>query len=123
MMRAMKTILLVDDEPDILKFLVEMLGKSGYATIPKPDAESALSIIRKGMQIDLVITDIRMPGMSGLELTTILRQILPSVPIIMLTGYGNVETYLKSMNSGVFEYVTKPIQARELRRIVKTALK
>ncbi len=119
----MKTILLVDDEPDILKFLVEMLGKSGYATIPKPDAESALSIIRKGMQIDLVITDIRMPGMSGLELTTILRQILPSVPIIMLTGYGNVETYLKSMNSGVFEYVTKPIQARELRRIVKTALK
>jgi DNA-binding NtrC family response regulator len=118
----MKTILLVDDEPDILKILSDILMPSGYATVSKPDAESALAVIREGKQIDLVITDLRMPGMSGSELTTILRQILPSVPIIMLTGYGSVESYLKSMSSGAFEYINKPIQATELRRIVKTAL-
>jgi len=118
----MQTILLVDDEPDILKTLEDLLGKSGYAIVSKLDAESALSVIREGTQIDLVITDLRMPGMSGSELTTILKKMLPSVPIIMLTGYGSVETYLKSMSSGVFEYVNKPVQVRELRRIVKTAL-
>lgn len=118
----MKTILLVDDEPDILKTLAETLGRSGYNIITKPDAEAALSVVREGTKIDLVITDLRMPGMSGSELTTILRQTLPAVPIIMLTGHGSVETYLKSMSSGVFEYVNKPVQARELRRIVKTAL-
>ena len=118
----MQTILLVDDEPDILKTLEDLLGQSGYTIVSKLDAESALSVIREGMQIDLVITDLRMPGMSGSELTTILRKMLPSVPIIMLTGHGSVETYLKSMSSGVFEYVNKPVQVRELRRIVKTAL-
>jgi DNA-binding NtrC family response regulator len=120
--KIMKTILLVDDEPDILVTLADMLGKHGYTIIARRDAESALSLVREGTPIDLVITDLRMPGMSGSELTTILRQTLPSVPIIMLTGYGSVETYLKSMSSGVFEYVNKPVQARELRRIVKTAL-
>lgn len=118
----MKTILLVDDEPDILKTLADMLGRTGYTIVAKPDAESALSVVREGTQIDLVITDLRMPGMSGAELITILKKTLPSVPIIMLTGYGSVESYLKSMSSGVFEYVNKPVQARELRRIVKTAL-
>ena len=118
----MKTILLVDDEPDILKTLADMLGRTGYTIVAKPDAESALSVVREGTPIDLVITDLRMPGMSGAELITILKKTLPSVPIIMLTGYGSVESYLKSMSSGVFEYVNKPVQARELRRIVKTAL-
>jgi len=118
----MKTILLVDDEPDILKILSDILEPSGYAIVSKPDAESALSVIREGKQIDLMITDLRMPGMSGSELTAIVRQILPSVPIIMLTGYGSVETYLKSISSGAFEYINKPVQAIELRRIVKKAL-
>ncbi len=60
--------------------------------------------------------------MSGSELTVILKQAMPTVPIIMLTAYGSVETYLISMSSGVFEYVNKPVKAVELRRIVKAAL-
>jgi DNA-binding NtrC family response regulator len=122
MKKTTKTILLVDDEPDLLRTLAEMLDESGYLIIPKPDAESALALIREGTQIDLVITDLRMPGMSGAELIKILRQTQPSVPVIMLTGHGSVETYLKSMSNGVFEYVNKPIRTGELRRIVKTAL-
>lgn len=118
----MKTILLVDDEPGVLKILEDTLVRFGYKVIPKPDAGSALTVIREGAKIDLVITDNKMPGMNGSEFVTVLKQALPSVPVIMLTGYGSVESYLKSLSNGVFEYINKPVQARELDRIVKAAL-
>jgi DNA-binding NtrC family response regulator len=63
-----------------------------------------------------------MPGMSGIEFLTILRKALPSVPVIMFTAYGDVETYLKSLSLGVFEYINKPVKKNELGRIVKAAL-
>jgi two-component system, response regulator, stage 0 sporulation protein F len=118
----MKTILLVDDEPGILEALGEILKEFGYGVIPKPDAESALSVIREGTKVDLVITDYRMPGMNGSEFVAALKQILPSVPVIMLTAYGGVETYLQSLSLGVFEYINKPVGGKELGRIVKAAL-
>lgn len=117
----MKTILLVDDEPEILNILGEILRGFGYTTIPKPDAESALSAIRQGAVVDLVITDLRMPGMSGSDLLIVLRKLLPSVPIIILTANGSVESYIQARSDGVFEYINKPVQAKELRRIVKAA--
>ncbi len=118
----MKTILLVDDEPGVLKILNDTLVRFGYKVIPQPDAGSDLTVIREGAKIDLVITDNNMPGMNGSEFVTVLKQALPSVPVIMLTGYGSVESYLKSLSNGVFEYINKPVQARELDRIVKAAL-
>jgi DNA-binding NtrC family response regulator len=78
--------------------------------------------MKEGTNIDLVITDYRMPGMDGLEFLNMLRQKNPTVPVIMLTAYGAVETYLKSLSLGVFEYVNKPIKAKELGRIVQAAL-
>lgn len=118
----MKTLLLVDDELENLRSLGEILNRFGYTVIAKPDAMSALTVIREGTKVDLVITDYRMPGMDGLEFLMHLKQTLPSVPVVMLTAYGAVETYLKSLSLGVFEYVNKPVKAKELGRIVKTAL-
>jgi DNA-binding NtrC family response regulator len=117
----MKTILLVDDEVHMLDLVEETLNAFGYKVIPRPDADSALSVIRQGTHIDLVITDYRMPGMNGVEFLTILRTILPSVPVIMLTGYSSVETYLKTISLGAFEYLSKPFTEKQLYYVVKSA--
>ncbi len=118
----MKTILLIDDEPEVSSILAEILERAGYAVISKPNAESALSVLLNRITVDLVITDLRLPGMSGSELAEVLRKGLPTVPVIMLTAFGTVESYVESRCMGVFEYINKPVQARELRRIVKAAL-
>jgi DNA-binding NtrC family response regulator len=118
----MKTILLVDDEPEIRTILVEFLQKSGYKVIPKPDAESALSVINEKRRVDLVITDFRMPGMDGPEFIDALKKTSPSLPVIMLTAFGSVASYIQCRSKGVFEYVNKPVRAGEFRRIVQAAL-
>jgi len=115
----MKTILLVDDEPAVLTLHEFMLNDYGYMVIPKSNAESALFLIQEGINVDLVITDYRMPGMNGVEFIRVLRQILPSVPVLMLTGDITVEI---EPGLGVFERIIKPVKGKELDRIVKAAL-
>lgn len=117
-----KTILIVDDEPENRMLYTEILNDLGYETIEKPDGESALSAVRQGAEIDLVIADYRMPKMNGLEFIEALRNILPSVPMIMITAFANVESYLQSFSLGVFEYMNKPFSKEEFVRIVKAAL-
>ena len=121
-MNSTKTVLLVDDEPSLLNVLAEMLEGAGYAVIPVSDAEAALTVLLNGAAVDLVITDLKLPGMGGYELAGVLRKALPSVPIIMLTAYGSVKSYVESRSMGIFEYINKPVQTKELRRIVKKAL-
>jgi len=119
MRENMKKILLVDDEPAILTVLELLLNKFGYIVTLKSNAESALFLIREGVNVDLVITDYRMPGMNGIEFIRELRRILPSVPVIMLTGDITVEI---EPSLGVFERINKPVLGKELDRIVKSAL-
>jgi CheY-like chemotaxis protein len=119
MRKNMKKILLVDDEPAILTVLEVLLNKLGYIVVLKSNAESALFLIREGVNVDLVITDYRMPGMNGVEFVRELRRILPSVPVHMLTGDITVEI---EPSLGVFELINKPVAGKELDRIVKAAL-
>jgi CheY-like chemotaxis protein len=120
--KDIKTILVVDDESDNRQILSALLGKLGYAVIDEADGTSALSRIRKGAKIDLVLTDERMPDMSGLELIETLRREVPSLPVILITAFGSIQHYLRSSSLGVFEYVNRPVGKRELGMIVKAAL-
>ncbi len=117
-----KTILVVDDDPEARTSYSETLGDSGYRVIARPDGPSALSAAREVSRIDLVITDYLMPGMSGLDLIRNLRNVLPAVQMILLTAYANIETYFRSRELGVFEFVNKPVRKGELERIVRAAL-
>jgi CheY-like chemotaxis protein len=118
-----KTILIVDDEPENRRIYAEILNDLGYRTIEEPDGESAMSVVRAGTPIDLVIADYRMPKMNGLQFIELLRTTMPSVPMIMVTAFANVESYLQSFSLGVFEYMNKPFSKAEFIRIVKAALK
>ncbi len=117
-----ETILVVDDDLESRLTYSEFLNDSGYTVIARSDGASALSAVREVSNIDLVITDYRMPDMSGLDLIKNLRKALPTVQMIMLTAYGNIETYFRSRDCGVFEFVNKPVKKRELERIVRAAI-
>ena len=119
---ARKTILVVDDEPGNRRLYSEILRDLGHSVINEPDGASAMVVVHEGAELDLVITDYRMPDMSGLEFVTALRQVLPSVPVIMITAYASIENYFQSLSLGVFEYINKPFVKREFERIVKAAL-
>ncbi len=120
--KVAKKILVVDDEPDSRQIFRDMLSDLGYDVYDEPDGASALLTIRDKGMIDLIITDYQMPDMNGLEFIQRVRQFLPLVPIIMITAYGSVETYIRSQCLSVFEYINKPVKKRELDLIVKAAL-
>lgn len=117
-----KTVLIVDDEAENRRIYAEILNDLGYRTIERPDAESALSVVEQGTPVDLVIADYRMPKMNGLQFIESLRKLLPSVPMIMVTAFADVESYLQSFSLGVFEYMNKPFSKAEFIRIVQAAL-
>ncbi len=119
---TVKTILVVDDEPGNRRLYSEILHQGGHQVIERADAISAMALIREGASIDLVVTDYRMPDMSGIEFVTAMRQVLPSVPVIMITAYASIDNYFRSLDLGVFEYINKPFVKREFERIVKAAL-
>ena len=118
-----KTVLLVEDDDGNRRIIAEILEDLGYQVISEAGGSSALSVIKRGVAIDLVITDYRMPDMNGLDLVMELRRTQPNAPVIMMTAYGSIENYFESMSLGVFEYVNKPLDKTEFERIVKKALR
>lgn len=118
----MKTIMLVDDELVSLMSLAESLNRLGYRTLSETDAEAALGLIRGGTKVDLVIADYCMPRLDGLAFIELLRRQAPKLPVIMVTGYGDIESYLKASNLGVFEYMNKPVNIKELKRVLRLAI-
>jgi DNA-binding NtrC family response regulator len=116
-----KTILVVDDDRENARSYCEILTDLDYRVITRGDVNAALAMLQSET-VDLVITDYRMPGKTGLDFIVALRQICPDLPVIMITAYGNIETYLRSMSLGAFEFVNKPITKVEFERIVQHAL-
>jgi len=114
-------ILVVDDEVNIARGICEALGKEGYRTASVPNGLKALEEIRQHF-FHLIITDRRMPGMSGLELLRQVKKERPETVVVMLTAYGTIETAVEAMREGAYDYLSKPIDIKRLRILVKKAL-
>jgi DNA-binding NtrC family response regulator len=116
------TVLLVDDNPEVLQTLDAILSRAGHRIIARPDALSAIATIREGAPVDVIVTDYKLPNMDGMEFLARLKESAPAIPVIILTGYGSVETSLKFINLGAYDYILKPVLPGDLRRIVRAAV-
>lgn len=121
-MAAKHTILLVDDEAAVRTLVGAMLERSGYDVLAVGDGGAAMTVLQERDDIDLVIADYRMPGMDGLGLVRRIKERTPDLPVVMLTGYGDLESYLCATGLGVVRYVGKPVGMRELQRTVRDAV-
>jgi len=117
----MKTILVVDDEPNYLIIMSELLGEEGFETITTDNGRQAMEIAESA-DIDLVLTDMQMPGMDGFSLLKSIKSSKPNLPVIMITAYGEVEKAVRAMQNGAFNYITKPFNNDELVASIKKAL-
>jgi DNA-binding NtrC family response regulator len=118
----MKNVLMIDKDVNHLAVLAVALIEAGYKVIPEIDAESAVAVLREDVRIDLIIIDYQVPGLNALSFMTMLRELMPKVPVIVLAQHCDMDIYLKVMSLGAFEYLNKPVRACELTRIVKVAL-
>jgi two-component system, NtrC family, response regulator AtoC len=114
-------ILVVDDEPNMLTLFKKVLGKEGYEIRTASSGEEALNWIEKE-QYDLVISDLKMPGLDGLELLKKIKTLSPETLYIVLTAYGTIDSAVSAMKEGAYDYLTKPINNDEIKLVVKKAL-
>jgi two-component system NtrC family response regulator len=115
------TVLIVDDEKNYLVVLEALLAPEGYEIMTVDNAQAAIELIQ-GVDLDLVITDMKMPGMSGMELLQASKNIKPELPVIMMTAYGTIEMAVEAMKKQAYDYITKPFQNEELKLTVTKAL-
>jgi two-component system NtrC family response regulator len=117
----METILIVDDEKNYLLVLEALLVDAGYEVITSDSTTEALEITMSH-DLDLVITDMRMPGPDGMEFLAQLRSRQPDPPVIMMTAYATVEKAVEAMKRGAFDYITKPFKNEELILTIRKAI-
>ena len=112
-----ENILLVDDDVNILELLQRHLQSLNYHTYKAISVKEAIEIL-KGKSIDLLITDLKMPGVDGLELVKYVSEHYPDIPKLVVTGYPSIDGALEAMKSGVMDYLTKPFTKEELKKAV-----
>ncbi|OCJ07440.1 sigma-54-dependent Fis family transcriptional regulator [Rhizobium sp. AC27/96] len=121
MTEALPAILLIEDDPALRRSLAQWLFLNELSVVEAPDGSEALRILRS-RSVDLVISDVRMPGMSGLDLLPILKKNWPDLPVIMLSGHGDVPMAVAAIQAGAFNFLTKPYVPEQLIGTVQNAL-
>ncbi len=117
----MARILIVDDDLRIPIMLKELLKMEGYESVSVADGRQALELI-KGEPFDLIITDLRMPQMDGMEFLREVKANKPAVPVIMITAYASDITAVESVQLGVFDYIAKPFKVEALLDAIERGL-
>lgn len=119
-MKSTVSILVIDDEEMMRNLLTKILGRDGYSVTTAADGESALEILEQG-QVDLIISDLRMPGLDGFELLKIVKQKYPDMGVIMMTAFGDTYTVKDALLLGADEYITKPFKSFDISLVVERA--
>lgn len=114
-------ILVIDDDEGIVYALRQLFTRDGYEVATARSADSGLQLMSVERP-SLVFMDINMPGMNGLDTLKKVKEEYPGLPVIMITGFGTVETAVRAMQFGAFDYLTKPLDIRQLRKVVSEAL-
>lgn len=114
---SLHNILVVDDEEEARMGLSKLLSIKGYKVFTASNGVEALEVLRN-QPTSIIITDIKMPEMDGLTFLKEIRGLLPKVKVVIITGYGEVETYLEAMNLGAIEFLHKPIQFDDLMKVL-----
>ncbi len=115
------SILLVDDDANLRRILAHHLEHAGYAVKSASDGRDALALLASELP-DLLLTDIRMPGMDGIALLAEVRRANPDLPVLMMTAYGTIQDAVEAMRQGAFDYITKPVDRETLLRSVQRAV-
>jgi DNA-binding NtrC family response regulator len=118
---AAAQLLLVEDDNAMREMLESLFRQEGYVVSEAASANAALDLARE-TDFDVVLSDIKMPGKSGLELVGELRELRPDMPVVLMTAFGSIDTAVDAMRAGAFGYTTKPFQPEEVIRTVKRAL-
>src|SRR5260221_5124440 len=117
----MPTILIIEDEAKMRRLLELNLGDDGFKTLSAGDAETGLKLLASE-PVHLVLTDLKLPGMSGLEFLHSAKQQNPALPIVVMTAFGSVETAVEAMKAGASDYVLKPFSLTEMRMVIHKEL-
>ena len=116
-------LLIVDDEPDMLKLLSMIIrDKTPYEPVITNNPLEALDMAKKG-GFDLVIADLKMPGLDGMDLLEAVKKVDEDIPVIIITAYGTVESAMETMNKGGFDFITKPFKKEQILYTIDKALK
>jgi DNA-binding NtrC family response regulator len=115
------SILVVDDERDMRELLEEELSRQGHTVFGAPDAEQALALLRE-QEVDVVLTDLNMPGSGGIALCSRLQAERPEVPVVILTAFGSLETATAALRAGAYDFVTKPVDLDLLGHAIRRAV-
>lgn len=119
-MRSAGKILIVDDEPEALENCRRILTRLRYDCLTETNPQRALSLLERERP-GLVLTDLRMPGMDGIEVLNAAKQLDPDVQVVLLTAYATVETAVSSMRQGALDYLSKPFSSADLEQVVRRA--
>ncbi|MCB1183992.1 sigma-54-dependent Fis family transcriptional regulator [bacterium] len=115
------TILVVDDEPELGRALSKLLGRNGYHVLTAGNGEEGLALLRQN-EIHLVLTDLQMPRMGGLDLLKAGQVVSPSTEFVIITGHGTIETAVDAMKSGAYDFIEKPFSTTTTLKVVRKAL-
>jgi DNA-binding NtrC family response regulator len=117
----MATILIVEDEAKMRRLLELSLGEDGFATLSAADAETGLKYLREEV-VDLVVTDLKLPGLGGLEFLQTAKRLNGALPVVVMTAFGTVETAVEAMKAGASDYVLKPFALSEMLMVIHKEL-